>query len=333
MVPTGDEQTHMDALNLAEIYTQCTQLCYNQTDSRSEWICKHCFDKLVDFFKFRKMCIDSYNMFEEMYSTMTKDTMVDYKVEVEVVNVCNEISNYLEPYKEAKHAEQMMTLQENDDITRDSFDEMDSISELDYGIDEEESYTESKTELNILTLEKNGEKSEPTETSSAETKTIEENLSEDVKTDTRIRLRVRFQNFLAIFCIHFNSFIIAKVRESKPRKKKSAADDEKPSENEPLINCDVCSKKFFKKHRYDAHMRKHLGLKQWKCDHCEKAFEKYTSMKSHIAVKHYDEAEGKPEFICDVDGCGKTYSLKVNSNEIDSIRWLLKFFFVFFILC
>lgn len=209
MVPTGDEQTHMDALNLAEIYTQCTQLCYNQTDSRSEWICKHCFDKLVDFFKFRKMCIDSYNMFEEMYSTMTKDTMVDYKVEVEVVNVCDEISNYLEPYKEVKHAEQMMTLQENDDITRDSFDEMDSISELDYGMDEQESYTESKTELNILTLEKNGEKSEPTETSSAETKTIEENLSEDVKTDTRLRLRVRFQNFLAIFCIHFNSFIIA----------------------------------------------------------------------------------------------------------------------------
>lgn len=76
-------------------------------------------------------------------------------------------------------------------------------------------------------------------------------------------------------------------------------------------------------------MRKHSGLKQWQCEHCEKAFEKYTSLKSHIAVKHYDEAEGKPEFICDVDGCGKTYSLKVNANEIDSIRWLLKMLFVF----
>lgn len=193
MVPTGDEQTHIDALNLAEIYTQCTQLCYNQTDSRSEWICKHCFNKLVDFFKFRKMCIDSYNMFEEICSTMPKETMVDFKVEV--VNVSGELSDYLVPYKDANHAEPM----ENDDTTRDSFDEMDSISELDYGMDDQESYTESKTGLNILTPEKKSEKSESTETSCVETKTIEENLSEDVKPDARLRLRVRFQYILAIF--------------------------------------------------------------------------------------------------------------------------------------
>lgn len=78
--------------------------------------------------------------------------------------------------------------------------------------------------------------------------------------------------------------------------------------------CDICSKKFFKKHRYDAHMRKHLGLKQWKCDHCDRAFEKYTSLTLHITANH-TEGE-KPVFACDVDGCDKSYSMKVSNIEM-----------------
>lgn len=51
----GSEQT------IAEIYHQCTQLAYKPSDDYPKWICQHCMEKLIDFFQFRKMCIDSYN--------------------------------------------------------------------------------------------------------------------------------------------------------------------------------------------------------------------------------------------------------------------------------
>lgn len=51
----------------------------------------------------------------------------------------------------------------------------------------------------------------------------------------------------------------------------------------------------------------------FQCQHCDKAFQKYSTLKSHIDVSHYDESKGKPEFICDVDGCGKSYSIRVGS--------------------
>lgn len=71
-------------------------------------------------------------------------------------------------------------------------------------------------------------------------------------------------------------------------------------------------------------MRKHLGLKQWKCDHCDRAFEKYTSLTLHVAAKHYGDGE-KPIFTCDIDGCDKSYTMKV--------KYLKTIFFEIAILC
>lgn len=107
---------------------------------------------------------------------------------------------------------------------------------------------------------------------------------------------------------------------NKSNKSKKSVNTKKPGSisNEPIYSCDVCPAKFFKKHRYEAHMRKHQGLKQWKCDHCDKEFEKYSSLKSHITAKH-DESEAKPAFVCDVEGCGKSYSLKVSIKTILSM--------------
>lgn len=62
-------------------------------------------------------------------------------------------------------------------------------------------------------------------------------------------------------------------------------------------------------------MRKHRGLKQWPCEHCDKEFQKQSSLKNHIAANHY-ESNDKPEFICDVNDCGKSYSLKVKKNQL-----------------
>lgn len=79
--------------------------------------------------------------------------------------------------------------------------------------------------------------------------------------------------------------------------------------NDSSYKCELCGKKFNKQHRYDGHMRKHQGLKQWQCEHCEKGFNKYASLKTHIETYHFDAASGQPEYIC--DDCGKIYVQKV----------------------
>lgn len=58
-------------------------------------------------------------------------------------------------------------------------------------------------------------------------------------------------------------------------------------------------------------MRRHIGLKAFQCDHCDKAFQKLSTLKSHTEVNHFDESKGKPEYVCDVEDCGKIYNRKV----------------------
>lgn len=55
MMNDGSEQT------IAAIYHQCTQLLYEPEDEYCKWICQCCIEKMIDFFQFRKKCIDSYN--------------------------------------------------------------------------------------------------------------------------------------------------------------------------------------------------------------------------------------------------------------------------------
>lgn len=85
--------------------------------------------------------------------------------------------------------------------------------------------------------------------------------------------------------------------------------------------CDICSMKFIKKYRYEAHLRTHSGKNPWKCDQCTKSFKKQYTLKLHISTSHYNESDGKPKYICDI--CGNTYSRKVSFDNFF-------FFFCFF---
>lgn len=73
----GSEQT------LADIYCQCTQLLCEDTDSDWRWICQNCTEKLVDFFQFRQLCINSYNAFKVSGSTVHGND----ELKVEIVDV------------------------------------------------------------------------------------------------------------------------------------------------------------------------------------------------------------------------------------------------------
>lgn len=88
-------------------------------------------------------------------------------------------------------------------------------------------------------------------------------------------------------------------------------DTNKSIETETKFTCNICPARFVKEHRYEAHMRTHTGKKPWDCKQCDRAFAKFSTLKYHLAAYHYDGSEGKPEFICDVAGCGKSYTQKV----------------------
>lgn len=98
---------------------------------------------------------------------------------------------------------------------------------------------------------------------------------------------------------------------TKTVKTQSPKNSGKSKVNQTIHACDKCPKKFHNQNRYDAHMRRHMGLKAFQCLHCDKECQKLSTLKAHIAAKHYDESQGQPEYKCDFDDCEKTYSIKV----------------------
>lgn len=106
----------------------------------------------------------------------------------------------------------------------------------------------------------------------------------------------------------------AKLEEIQPSEEVHSQQEtmvESSNRSEMQITCDICSKNFFKKHSFEAHLRTHAGQKPYQCDHCEKSFIKYFTLKEHLATKHCPVPKGNAAFICEVNECGKTYSQKV----------------------
>ncbi|XP_031625593.1 zinc finger protein 845-like [Contarinia nasturtii] len=270
----GTNQTHREIVNLAELYNECTQLVYEEMHPNWEWVCHVCSGKLLEFYKFRQMCIESYGKLKDIESQRSSSTEIQI-VKVEVVDV----ANILEPTDD--------TIPDNDD---------------DFG--DEESFT-SFGSNNEMELDTENIQKEEAENIQEVMKTNSKSFEEDEELDD-----TSSDDDLPLSAVKVENLpIVPKPNKSKKTKKSVKAKKSDSNSNEPIYVCGVCSTKFFKKHRYDAHMRKHQGLKQWKCDHCEKEFEKYSSLKSHITSKHVD-SEVKPTFVCDFDGCGKSYSLK-----------------------
>lgn len=83
----------------------------------------------------------------------------------------------------------------------------------------------------------------------------------------------------------------------------------KKSSDLDRLECDMCGKKMFKRHRMLAHLREHLGLKPFHCDECDVSYRKWGTLKSHNDIHH--SASGKFEkFQCDFKGCTRSYNLK-----------------------
>lgn len=85
------------------------------------------------------------------------------------------------------------------------------------------------------------------------------------------------------------------------------------------FECDLCGQAFFKKHRIEAHLRKHLGLKPFRCDDCGVSFRKFCSLRSHQRRQHPTDGSvptrfGPKKFACTAPGCQRAYTERSSLN-------------------
>ena len=76
-----------------------------------------------------------------------------------------------------------------------------------------------------------------------------------------------------------------------------------------LENCQYCPFRYTFENHYAAHLRKHFGITDYKCDQCGRFFSKRYKLKNHIEMTH----EKKHIFNCDL--CDKSYNCISNLNK------------------
>jgi len=69
------------------------------------------------------------------------------------------------------------------------------------------------------------------------------------------------------------------------------------------FECEICSKKFSHKGKFNRHKLTHTGLKLFKCDECGAALST-----NHALKRHKNSHSGLKPFIC--GECGKTFTSK-----------------------
>lgn len=84
-------------------------------------------------------------------------------------------------------------------------------------------------------------------------------------------------------------------------------------DGKPFV-CDICHKGFTRKYCLEMHMRQHAGS-QWECDKCDKSFVKWATYLAHNN-SHHNNIDEHIQFQCEYDGCNKSFSIKVNRENI-----------------
>lgn len=276
----GIEQT------LAEVYFHCTQLQYDPTDSCWDSLCQICSDKLIELFHFRKMCIDSYN-----------------SINVQVIHTNESETNDQKPIREFGNFEHEMNY---------SDDDMNSILSADCSIKIENVDIEYDP-IHDTEIMENGNIDEQRST--------DERKAEDDSSDSRdyefeVSMKLKeTRNLIWTKSSIYDNFDCFDIKEESTSPKTGSESDNGMRKPRSLdYACDICPEKFTKKARYDAHMRTHQDVEQLQCPHCENLYTKKSNLKAHITVKHPEKTEERPEYICDINGCGKKYTVKVGRD-------------------
>lgn len=79
------DQTRAERVKLSEIYDACTQTRCEQMNPNWELICQDCHEKLIKFYEFRDMCIESFiriKTVERFSGKQPENSEMGFKVEV-----------------------------------------------------------------------------------------------------------------------------------------------------------------------------------------------------------------------------------------------------------
>lgn len=88
-------------------------------------------------------------------------------------------------------------------------------------------------------------------------------------------------------------------------------------ESKTKFKCGFCKAGFSIKEQYNAHLRRHAGLKPYPCNQCDKSFAKPSTLKEHIKIDHSTDDSILPRLEC--DHCGKIFFRKVSLHKLRSL--------------
>ena len=78
------------------------------------------------------------------------------------------------------------------------------------------------------------------------------------------------------------------------------------------LKCKFCQKGFVSSFQYEAHVRKHQGLKPYLCKKCGKEYQSASGIREHM-IQHHGATTNEKKYVCD---CGLAYAKKVRCLQI-----------------
>ncbi|XP_067645663.1 zinc finger protein 391-like [Eurosta solidaginis] len=272
----------------------------------SKFLCMSCYQHIIAFYEFRRMCIDSIRRFEELLHTgdvMTFEDDRPFSLSSEI-DVKEESTDNL-PIERYNHLRKDYEEKAQSEIadTRNLKNVKNTNKKTDKShkkrtIKTTENAQELGHDFNSFANTENEHKSDNAK-ESGNPDDSEDNMSlasfkdsQDVKTGYKRRST---RNKLKTVNTPASKAIRSKTK------------------NLTIYHCEICPSRFFVEHRLLAHNLEHKGLKPYPCtrEGCNKSFTRWSEVSRHLN-QHEDNTSFL--FVCDEEGCGKVYKYKSALN-------------------
>ncbi|XP_055910110.1 zinc finger protein 391-like [Eupeodes corollae] len=274
----GSEINIYDTPNVAKWLVVCTSLDFERDDGFPSQICESCYSKIQTSYEFRVMCIKSFRELDGVVHAFSK--LEIHRIELEDASGnLNSIQWLQLANKQEVNDEEFLVAhkRESSPITTDKIEDENSMDKSG-NVLPKEVLDEEEIDHGVFS----GFVDDSTDYDSTPEQDILDGVEESA--------------------------------EKKNTKKPPARRGRKPKDEDytmpayiktpEIYNCEKCQKKFFKKERFDAHVRLHKGLKPYPCSLCDKSYNKSSHLKVHIGDVHTDHKE---DFKCEYEGCDKVF--------------------------